>query len=338
VLSFRGSAALGGHAPTTLSSYVRGNSLIWEAVARAVPEYAAVASRLRLLEERLVPPIFPATCEEEYRTAIKQNRADANVGIDTDSEMPPMDTHWNAVHRFFALGASSDQSGRALVTFAIPIPDLKTDTLSNGSVVWPVTFRIVAYRPRDGRRVDMDTTRRFNATAAPRGSQLSGHFEMPLDEGTWQIAVIARQGTDTTAGSYALRRNLVVAASTGLTLSDVVTGREGQPSWRAPDGPFPVNTMGTWTQGSTVELWYEVRGLRDGDGYRTTIEVVPSERRLGQPIRVSTDDAATGSTTQVRKAIGLDRLRPGVYRLVVAVEADGARAVREQDILIVERP
>jgi hypothetical protein len=311
---------------------------VWDALSRVVPAYGAVASRLALLEGRLVPPVFPATCEAEFRAALKQHRADANLGIDTDSDTPPITVPWNAALRFFGLGAEADRSGRALATFAIPVRDLVADTVANGAAVWPVDFRIVAYRPSDGRRIDMDSTRRFTATAAPADGYLSGHFELPLAAGTWQLAMVARQHGDTTAGAYALRRNLVIGSATPLALGDIVTGREGQPAWRAPDGPFPVNTLGTWPEGGTVELWYEVRGVEDGDTYRTTIEVIPTERRLGDPIQIATDDRASGAITRVRKTIGLDRLRPGVYRLVVTVEHGGASAVREQEIFIVEAP
>jgi hypothetical protein len=161
---------------------------------------------------------------------------------------------------------------------------------------------------------------------------------LPLNGGTWHVAVLARQPGDTAGGGYALRRHLVVGSAGPLALSDVVTGASGSTTWRAPDGPFPVNTLGTWPAGGTVELWYEVRGIADGDTYRTTIEVIPTERRLGDPIQIATDDRASGTITRVRKAIGLDRLQPGVYRLVVTVEHGGASAVREQEILIVETP
>jgi hypothetical protein len=252
--------------------------------------------------------------------------------------MPPVIQPWNAALRFFALGSAGDGSGRALVTFAIPVEELEAETLANGATVWPVNFRIVAYRPTDGRRIDVDSTRRFIAAASEPGSQLSGHFELPLGDGAWQLAVLARQPGDTTSGAYALRRNLVVGGPVALTLGDIVTGREAQPVWRAPDGPFPVNTLGTWVEGSTLELWYEVRGLEAGESYRTTIEVVPGERRLGDPIRVITTDVSTGAVTTVCKAIGLGQLRAGQYRLLVTVESEGNRAEREQDILIVAGP
>lgn len=336
VLSFRGSMALGAHAPTTLSSYTYGDASFWSGVTSVTGEYAGLAARLSQLESRLFEPLYPPSCEKEYVQAVRQSRQDANLSIVTDTRTPPLRRHWLSELRSFGVGSSHDESGRALVTFALPIRDLVADTLASGDMVWPLDFRIVAYRPSDGRRVDMDSTRRFNATGTPANGFLSGHFELPLDDGTWQLAILVRQNGDSTAGAYTLRRGLVVGGSTPLSLGDIVTGREGQPAWRAPDGPFPVNTLGTWVAGGTVELWYEVRGMREGDTYRTTIQVIPRDRRQGQPVRVATDDQATGPVTRMRKAIGLDRLEPGVYQLVVTVERGGTTAVREQEIVVVD--
>jgi hypothetical protein len=294
--------------------------------------------RLRVHEERLNPPLFPPSCEAEYRAAVKQTRADSDLSIDTDSDLPPMVTPWNAVLGFFGLGAERDATGRALVTFAIPVRALTPDSLADGSFVWPVRFRMAAYRASDGRRVDVDTTRRFATAQRPEDGHISGHFELPLDDGSWQIALLARQRDDTTGGAYALRRSLVVGGAATLQLGDVVTGRAGQPAWRAPDGSFPVNTLGTWLEDGTVDLWFEVRGVPESEEYRTTIEVIPSERRLGDPIRVITTDRSTGQVTRVRKAIGLGRLDAGRYELVVTVEHDDQRATRRQDVLIIEAP
>jgi tetratricopeptide (TPR) repeat protein len=330
---FRGSNALGQHSATTLSSYLPVQSYqAWAALAQILPAYAPAVAEM---ERRQASPM---TCRKHVRPAVEQMRADAVVGIESDSDTPRILSPWRSVFRSFALGSARDASGRVLLSFALPVTDLVADTLADGTVVWPVDFRLVAFRPSDGRRVDLDTTRRFTAAAVPVDGQLSGHFELPLGDGEWQLAVTAHQYGVTSRGGYALRRGLVVGGNAQLSLGDIVTGLEGQPAWRAPDGPFPLNTLGTWVEGSTVELWYEVRGLTDGEGYRTTIELIPRGRSLGEPIRVAADDGASGAITRVRKAIGLDRLQPGVYRLVVTVEAGGNRAVREQDILIVERP
>jgi hypothetical protein len=50
VYGLRGSAALGGHAPTTLGSFLKGGSNTWAAIAALDTNYAKVASRLALAE------------------------------------------------------------------------------------------------------------------------------------------------------------------------------------------------------------------------------------------------------------------------------------------------
>jgi hypothetical protein len=327
---FRGSDALGKHSATTLSSYLPVQSTqAWVALANILPAYRPAVAEMTRGSGTSTP------CRKHITPAIAQMRVDAAVGIESDSDTPRVLEPWNGVLRYFALGDARDANGRVLLTFAFPLDDLAVDTTRNGELVWPIRLQLSAWRTSDGARVDLDTLRTFGANRAAPGALLSGLLELPLDNGTWHVAVVARQPGDSSSGAYALRRNLVVGGTQALTLSDVVTGREGQLTWRAPDGPFPVNTLGTWVAGGTVEVWYEIRGLLAGQDYRTTIEVIPTEQRLGEPIRVATTDGAASSTTQVRKAIGLERLRPGTYRLVVTVEQGDHRATREQDVLIV---
>lgn len=334
--AFHGSNALGGHAPTTLSSFLKGGAAAFEALARVVPTFRSVANRVSLAEMRLNPSITPPTCDPEYTTAVRRMRADADVGIDTDSDLPPMVAPWNAALRFFAVGHAAHGDGRALVTFAIPFSDLTADTLQDGRLLWPVTFHLVAFRHRDGARVDLDTTRSFATATVPEGGNLSGTFELPLADGTWQLALLARQRADTLGGAYALHRRVTIDGGAGLALTDIVTGRAGQPTWRAPDGSFPVNTLGTWPEGGAVELWYEVRGVPAGEEYRTTIQVLPAEDRLDDDITVGITDRAPGGTIRVRRRLGLENLDSGRYRLVVAIEHGGNTVSREQEVLVVK--
>ena len=334
--AFHASQALGGHAPTTLSSFLKGGAASFEALARVVPDFRGVANRTALAAMRLNPPITPTSCEPEYTASVQRMRTDAEVGIDTDSDLPPMVRPWNAALRSHAVGHAAHGDGRGLVTFAIPFADLTADTLQDGRLLWPVTFHLVAFRHRDGARVELDSTRHFITDAVPARSNLSGVFELPLADGRWQLAILVRQREDTLGGAYALRRDLQVDGGAGLALTDIVTGRAGQPGWPAPDGPFPVNTLGTWPEGGVVELWYEVRGVPAGEEYRTTLRVEPAEEHLRDDITVATTDRAAGSVTRVRRSLGLQALQPGRYRLVVTVEHGGATAVREQEILVTE--
>ncbi len=328
---FRGGDALGKHSATTLSSYLPVQSLqAWRALARILPEYTGAVRSLELQLRQ------PPTCRHDVTPAVRRMRADAALAIESDSDTPRILEPWQAVLRYFALGHQRDGNGRVLLTFAVPTDDLAADTLADGGLTWTLRLAVSAWRTRDGARVDLDTVRTFTARRAPPGGLLSGFLELSLDAGAWHVAVIARQPGDSLGGAYALRRSLVVDGGDGIALSDVVTGLAGQPAWRAADGAFPVNTLGAWPSGGTVELWYEVRGLASGIGYQSTIEVVPLDERLGDPITLTNSERAAGSPTQVRRSVALDRLRPGRYLLRVTVAAGADTAVREQEILVVD--
>lgn len=332
--AFHASQALGGHAPTTLSSFLKGGAAAYEALARVMPGFRGTANRLTLAEQRITPPPTPTSCEPEYTATVRRMRADADVAIDTDSDLPPMVAPWNAALHFFAIGHAAAGDGRALVTFAIPFRHLSADTLEDGRLLWPVTFHLVAFRHRDGARVQLDTTRSFTTSAVPDRGLLSGTLELPLADGTWQLALLARQRADTLGGAYALHRRVVVDGGAGLSLTDVVTGRDDQPAWSAPDGPFPVNSLGIWPEGGVVELWYEVRGVPEGEEYRTTLRVEPAEDRLRDNLTVTTTDRGAGAVTRVRRSLGLQHLDSGRYRLVVTVEHGGTTVAREQEIVV----
>lgn len=328
---FRGSDALGKHSATTMSSYLPVQSLqAWRALARILPEYSGAVRSLEL------PLRQPPTCRQDVTPAVRQMRADAALAIESDSDTPRILEPWRAVLRFFALGHEREANGRALLTFALPLESLAADTLPDGSLAWQVRLEVSAWRTSDGSRVTLDTLRTFTARTVPAGGLLSGLLELPLRGGTWHVAVIGRQPGDSAGGAYALRRNLVVNGGEALSISDVVTGLQGGLSWRAPGGTFPVNTLGAWPSGSVVELWYELRGLAAGTPYRSTIEVIPTEARLGDPITFSTTEESTGTLIRIRRTVDLERIRPGRYLLRVQVESGERQAVREQEILVVE--
>ncbi|MEO5826110.1 MAG: hypothetical protein ABIR59_09510 [Gemmatimonadales bacterium] len=330
---FGGGSEFGAHAPTTLRTYLPLSFNAWTALAQILPEYQKAAN--------LLDPNFlvstPKECFTPMQTAFRHQRDDAGVGIATDSDSPLILRPWDAPLQFFALGTGADRNGRALVTFAIPMRDLNAQVLPSGESGYQVAFRVVAWERVTGQRIEVDTTRRFRAAAnTPTTSYLTGWFEIPLGPGDWQLAVKAQQ-EDSLAGAYGMRRGLVLDRGGVLSLSDVVTGLAGSPERWTPDGtPFPLNALGTWREGSTVELYFEVRGLGAGDRYTTTVEVFPADRRQKEQIRVRFPEVATGALTPVRRSLALGSLKRGDYRLVVTIESGGRRAVREQRILVVK--
>ncbi len=334
VFQFRGSDALGHDGATTMSSYLPWQSLqAWEALARMLPAYQAAANVVRIYRGGNPRP----TCMTALHQAVLRQREDAVVGINTDTERPPILEPWNAVQQFFAIEATAGRPARALVTFSIPTSRLAGRELEGGAMLWSIRFRVVAWRGSDGTRIDLDTTRTFLARQPEGEGFLAGWLEVPLSPGSWQFAMLARQPGDTTAGSYALRRTLTVGASGAIGMGDLLTGRAGQAAWDAPDGPFPINATGLWADDQPVELWYQVTGLAAGDDYRTTVEVVPDDSRHAESIKVTTQDRAAGPVTIVRRTLGLDQLSPGGYRVIVTVAKGDVTVQRAQPILVAKR-
>lgn len=325
------SGPFGKHAATTMVSYLPLDAGAWEALARLLPQYRKAANRLAM-PSSVVPP----SCTDEVKDAVGQQRADAQLAWHTDSDSPDIISPWDAEIRSFALGTGAHDDSRALVTFAIPVNDLHADTLADGRVLWQPRFHIIAFRPDDGTRIVLDTLRRTIA-APPEAAdaKLTNWLELPLSPGLWELSVRIGSGGGPD-GAYALVRNLTVNDGSSLALSDVVTGRQGHPAWPTPLGPFPVNALGTWHTGETVELYYEVSGLTTGDRYHTTLEMIPLDPGNHDKVSVGADDQATGPVTRVRKSLGLGKLKGGAYRLVVTVETGSERVSREQQILVLK--
>jgi hypothetical protein len=330
LLHFRGSSALGMYGPTTLAGYI---PVPWSWQSRGIlPMYASAAKAI----EENNRARQPWDCLADVRTAIGQSRADAHESARTDTDSPPIIHPWQSVVQAFALG--DDHSGKALITFALGGQALNSDTLDDGRFSYPVRLRMVAYNPVTDATVTRDTTRTFiRTTPVPPGASLTAWEELPLDAGRWQIAIRARQGDDS-AGVYAVLGDVQVNIGGTLTLSDIVTGIAGAPLWVATDGSaFPVNYLNGRYSGQTADLFYEVRGLHAGGNYNTTVEVRPLDPKARAAIQIQSAGVASGEVTYVRKALVLDRLAPGQYRLTVTVAAGDRRAVRQRILNIMAK-
>lgn len=340
LINFRASCALGLHSPTTLTGYlpVTAGASLGTYLARAdvLPEYAATARRIQLHQWGRQPS--PISCRPQMLAVISKSREDAHIATHIDTDTPPIIRAWNSIVQMFALGHAREGTGMALVSFALSGPQLRADTAADGHVGYPIAFRIVAFDHASGQTITIDTVRRFTGNQALlAGQSIAAIFELPLGAGTWQVAVRANQGDDS-SGVYSMKRDLRVDGGNEFSLSDIVIGRDGAPPWHATDGlPFPLNALGTYPAGGIAELYYEVHGLKAGDAYRTTVVVRSPTAGARDGIRILSTDHANGLVTHVRKSLGLQQLKPGLYRLIITVSANGRQATREQLLLVASK-
>ena len=336
VLHFTGSEALGLSAPTTLITVLPLRPDLYLARASLAPAYFGIAQLL------LAPPARakPVSCDPVVQAVLQAGRDDAANAGNHDSYTPVYQHPFNLAAQFFGLGATSDNTARLLTTFAVPGERLHpSGRTPDGRLVYPVQFRLTLWNGATAESRVVDTTRNFVAADTMRsGQSLNGVFEFPLPTGSWQVGMTARQDAESSGGMI-LARGVRIDAGKGLSLGDVLVGREGsRPVYHAGGQPFPLNPGNVWVAEGTVELWYEVRGLAAGADYRMLMEVTPLDPGRKRTVRIEAGDRATGAVTAVRKSLALQQLDPGNYRLTISVTADGKSAMRERGITVVAAP
>lgn len=325
---FRGSSALGLHAPTTISSYLPVKfEHDWRLRAEVDPAYFAVF--------RIPPKGTPPSCLPDVLTVIAQSRADAALTVASDSDIPPVPRAWGAVTQAFAVGAGVDGSGRALLSYAVPQRALEADTLLDGRVLTRVALRVVAAERGSGRIIEMDSVRRVITEAnASQRDNMTGWLEVALPPGTWDVAVRGQQPGDS-LGHFAQHRAVVVPNGTALGMSDIVVGRSGSnPPWPTAGGPFPLNALGAWATGETVDWYAEVWGLPAGTEFRLALTLTPADASNQRTIRITSTERSAGTFTPIRRQVVLDALPTGQYTLTVRVEAGSEVVERQRGLLI----
>lgn len=327
LLHFRGSAALGMQAPTTLGSYLPWVNPVWYADVMEAPiqSYSDAYNALLLNLDSLGPT--QKACRPQVKEAAVRSRNDVTLAATTDSDSPPLSAPWDGRANLYALGSVREKNGRGLVSFAIPANRLVRSADDSSS--WAVHFRIVAYEAATSQHITIDTVQTFPAIAKPGDRDFAaGWFDVPLGPGSWQVAIRMQQTSDT-AGMYFLKERFVIDGSDRFALSDIVPGIAAGKVWRAPDGqPFALNPFGSWKATSPMSLYYEVHGVPLNTSYKATLVISRDDDEGKALITVASNDRSSGLTSRVRKTLGLQALKPDRYRLTVTLEYDGRKVVQ----------
>ncbi len=245
---------------------------------------------------------------------------------------------------------SGSPAQNIVVVFAVPVGRL-TAIPAAGQVRYPLQLRMRVMDSTGRAVASLDTLRVF-AAAQPlaREAYLSGVLNVVVPAGTLHYRLLVATPDDR-AGDVVSRDSLPVPALDGraVAVSDLVLGRVGSGiAWLPPGDTVPLNPLGDYAQGGSIELYYEVAGLVAGTAYRTEITLEPAGgpslfgrvrglfggRRA--PVRLSFDAVATGPVTRVRRSLGLGDLKRGPYVLTVAVtDPAGTTQVRRRRVEVV---
>ncbi|HEV8125259.1 MAG TPA: hypothetical protein VGP80_13520, partial [Gemmatimonadales bacterium] len=223
--------------------------------------------------------------------------------------------------------------GGSMVHFAIAIPGeyLKADT-TDGIISYLVRTRIVVLSPTGQVLASSNLARRHRTDAViPKGQYFTVRDTLTVPPGmaTYRIAV----EQDSTNGGIFPRDSLLVGrfgfGGDSLSISDLVLGSRGMRlAWLpAREDTVFFNPLGSFLEGSAMELYYEVYGL-GATTYRTQLAVRKQGRNRPE-FTLSFADPAGGDVTRSRRTVDLSRLRRGDYLIDVVVTAADGRRVRQ---------
>lgn len=265
-------------------------------------------------------------------------KAQEGQGLDDIEEGTTTDRHELTFSRKLPAAAQVLAVGRgeggSLVhfTFAIPGDSLRPDIV-NGVTGYDITTRILITTMEGEVVTTVDTTRRYVVRAPiPRGQFLAGRETVTIPPGTRIFRMALQQG-DSTGGVFPTGSIIVGRfgfGSDSLAISDLVLGsRASSLTWMpTPEDTVFFNPLKTFKEGSSLELYFEVYGLRPGTNYATQLAVRREGR--GRPeITLSFSEPAGADVTRSRRSLDLARLREGEYTMQIDIRAADGRTVKQ---------
>ena len=245
-----------------------------------------------------------------------------------------------AVAQVLAVGRGE---GGSLVhfTFAIPGDSLRPEVV-DGVTSYDITTRLLITTMAGEVIATVDTTRRYLVRGPiPRGQFLAGREAITIPPGTSYFRMALQQG-DSTGGVFPTGSVIVGRFGFGtdsLAISDLVLGsRSSSLTWNpTPDDTVYFNPLKTFKEGSSLELYFEVYGLRPGTSYATHLAVRREDR--GRPeITLTFSEDAGADVTRSRRSLDLARLREGEYTMEIEVRAADGRTVKQSRGFRVVKP
>ncbi len=247
----------------------------------------------------------------------------------TDSYLLKYEHPLHATVARYALAPSGPGSSRLLLVYALPADDLAPSGHDSVSV----RLHVIAVDGDNG-VIEADSTR--TVAVPPAGGHSVGFLDLAAAPGRYRVTAVLETGDGSTG--RALRWDDVVVPSLGgnsVELSDLVVGKSGGLTWRAGGRTVDLNPGNRFAGEDTLSLYYEVGGIAPGTRYRTRIEVQRTDRSLvervtGQerrPIVLGFEEQASAAPMRLTRAVDLQLLPPGNYRITVSLELPGGEAL-----------
>jgi GWxTD domain-containing protein len=322
--------------------YGFGAGVSWQARDGLPPGAAALFESRGNLDPRYRRLATSATAlQTELTNERRRGRRAIQLGTTTDGFPLRFDQPLHSRTQVYVVGGS-EETAQLLFVFAVPGAQLAPRTLGD-KTVYPLELRLVQ-RAGDAPPSFLDTTRLFLTAQPVSGDQyLTGYLEVPIEPGLRTLRAVVMD-PDGSAGDIGTVDSVLVPdfSAEGLVVSDLVLGDlTSGLRWVAAGDTVHLSPLGSYVQGSSLELYYELHGLPVGTPYRARIEVRGRRgtsifARIGRlfgggrpPVAFSFDGRTTARPTRAHQTVNLAPLGPGEYTLTLTVE-DPSRDVRHR--------
>lgn len=313
----------------------------------------AMAEQLMLSREQLSPIYRRLQGAGRMSTGRYQNQerrvGQESIALGTTSDSYELRFPNVLKARSEVLAVGHDSTGHEVqIAYAISGASLEPVTVTRG-YLYSIRLRFVATDNRGQVVSSLDTTRHFVAPEqVPPNEHLVGRVSASVPPGTLQYRLAIQQGDESGVTLPKATVRVGPGDASALTLSDLVLGtRAANLTWRrTPDDTVLFNPLRTYRRSEEMELYYEIEGLKP-----TPYTVELAVRKKGSSgglfkkifgggsaaIRLKFEEQATTPTASTHRNLKLDRLKPGMYTLELAVvDAQGRKDLRTQEFQVVE--
>jgi GWxTD domain-containing protein len=324
----------------------------WQARGSMPPEAAALFESRGSLDPSYRRLAYSATAlQNELAGERQRGRRAIQRGTTTDGFALRFDQPLRSRTQVYVVGGP-EETAQLLFVFAVPGADLAPRPLGD-QAVYPLELRLIQ-RAGEAPPTFLDTTRLFLSPQPVSGDQyLTGYLEVPIQPGLRTLRAVLMD-PDGSAGDIGAVDSVAVPdfSADTLVLSDLVLGDlAGGLRWVNQGDTILLSPLGSYPQGASLELYYELHGLPVGTLYRARIEVRGRSSgsifaRIGRlfgggrpPVALSFESRTTARPMRARQAVNIAALGPGDYTLTLTVDdpSRDARHTRQVRFRVVTR-
>ncbi len=327
---------------------------VYERLGSVDPYFYAYAWRMWLqsrdargdLETAWAAPLRGAEASLRER---RRAEREADVSLARDRQRLPIDYLLEFGYEW--LFFQSDQPGQIEATLAYALP---TDRLDCQAPDGTRTCRVEVRASIFGRDTMLAWEEMSGQVRLHPRSWLFGHLRLEAVPGTWEYRLALFKSADAAeegrargnwaGGAFTVPRLWEGAAPSPVSVSSLVLARPGAGDWVRGGEALALNPLHVYPPGATVELYYEIYGVAEGETYTTEIMLVPGvdpptltldpsdewvhdavrEGRAPLSLRFEESRApAEGPWLVRRKTLALTDIEPGTYSLLLAITTAG---------------